>query len=539
MLHCRGAITVDEGNVGIGTDDRAAKLEVKGNAVVSGSLTVTEASLSGGLEAASAKISGLAALKDVTVSGGFTAQDAAITGSLTLSKGIAVDRGTDQKAQLLWDEAQDVWTAGIAGSMKQLSYSGHTHQELSELTGVLKIASGNVGIGTAAPTAKLEVNGNAAVSGGITVTDAAVSGTLTSKRANVSGVLTATDAEVSGTFSAKDAAVTGSLTLSQGINVGRGTGAKAQIVWNEALAEWQMGLAGSLKQLSYSGHTHKELTDLNAVLKVASGNIGIGTAAPAAKLDVNGNAAVSGKLTVTDADVNGSLTAKDAVIDTLLKAADAEFTGMFTAKDAAFTGTLSAKDLTLGGTVNVKDAKISGSLTVTRGIELDRGKDKKAQILWDATANAWQAGIEGSMQKLVCQDSVYDELVQVADVLTLDSSSNIGIGKAPADNYKLDVNGNLRATNFAQTSSRTYKENIASLPVKKALELLNKLKPVTFNYKTENGKQQNIGFIAEDVPQIFLHCGSQVCSADGHYRRTDHGSPEAAEGSSRHAQAGQ
>lgn len=498
-----GAITVDEGNVGIGTDARAAKLEVKGSAVVSGSLTVTEASISGGLAAASAKISGLAALKDVTVSGGFTARDAAITGNLTLSKGIAVDRGTDQKAQLLWDEAQDVWTAGIAGSMKQLSYSGHTHQELSELTGVLKIASGNVGIGTAAPTAKLEVNGNAAVSGGITVTDAAVSGTLTSKRANVSGVLTATDAEVSGTFSAKDAAVTGSLTLSQGINVGRGTGAKAQIVWNEALAEWQMGLAGSLKQLSYSGHTHKELTDLDAVLKVASGNIGIGTAAPAAKLDVNGNAAVSGKLTVTDADVNGSLTAKDAVIDTLLKAADAEFTGMFTAKDAAFTGTLSAKDLTLSGTVNVKDAKISGSLTVTRGIELDRGKDKKAQILWDATANAWQAGIEGSMQKLVCQDSVYDELVQVADALTLDSSSNVGIGKVPADNYKLDVNGNLRATNFAQTSSRTYKENIASLPVKKALELLNKLKPVTFNYKTENGKQQNIGFIAEDVPQIF------------------------------------
>lgn len=520
-----GAITVDEGNVGIGTDARAAKLEVKGNAVVSGSLTVTEASLSGGLAAASAKISGLAALKDVTVSGGFTAQDATVTGSLTLGHGIAVDRGTDQKAQLLWDEAQDVWTAGIVGSMKQLSYSGHTHEELSELTGVLKIASGNVGIGTAAPTAKLEVNGNAAVSGRITVADATVSGTLTSKRANVSGVLTATDAEVSGTFSAKDAAVTGSLTLSQGIDVGRGTGAKAQIVWNEALAEWQLGLAGSLKQLAYSGHTHQELTDLNAVVKVASGNIGIGTAAPAAKLDVNGNALVSGKLTVTDAVVNGSLTAKDAmlsgtaevkeatvsgtlnakkaVINTLLTAADAEVTGSFTAKDVTVSGALSVKDLTLSDTLTVKDAKISGSLVITQGIEVARGKDKNARILWDTAANVWQAGIEGSMLNLVTQDSVYDELVQVAGALTVDSSSNIGIGKAPADDYKLDVDGNVRATNFAQTSSRTYKENIASLPVKKALELLNKLKPVTFNYKTENGKKQNIGFIAEDVPQIF------------------------------------
>ncbi|MNI44501.1 hypothetical protein D3C73_988800 [compost metagenome] len=91
----------------------------------------------------------------------------------------------------------------------------------------------------------------------------------------------------------------------------------------------------------------------------------------------------------------------------------------------------------------------------------------------------------------------------MAEAVTVDADSNVGIGKTPADGYKLDVSGNLRATNFAQTSSRTYKENIASLPVKKALELLNKLKPVTFNYKTENGKKQNIGFIAEDVPQIF------------------------------------
>ncbi|KAI7255001.1 hypothetical protein KC345_g11196, partial [Hortaea werneckii] len=177
--------------------------------------------------------------------------------------------------------------------------------------------------------------------------------------------------------------------------------------------------------------------------------------------------------------------------------------GTLTVTDATVTGTLSAKDISLSNTLTVKDAVISGSLAVSQGIEVTRGTDKKARILWDPAANEWQAGIEDNMQNLVCKDSVYDELVQMAGAVTVDSSSNVGIGKTPTDDYKLDVNGNLRATNFAQTSSRNYKENIASLPVKRALELLNKLKPVTFNYKAENAKKQNIGFIAEDVPQIF------------------------------------
>ncbi|WP_052416506.1 tail fiber domain-containing protein [Paenibacillus sp. FSL R5-0912] len=553
-----GAITVDAGNVGIGTAAPTAKLDVNGNVAVSGKLTVIDAAVSGTLTAGGASLSGTAALKDVTVSGAltakdatfsggltakdaavsgtFTAKDAAVTGSLTLSQGIAVGRGTDPKAQILWDESLDAWLAGTAGSMKQLSYSGHTHQELTELSGVLKVVSGNLGIGTAAPTAKLDVNGNAAVSGQLTVTNATVSGSLTAKDASISGVLTAQnatlsgtaelkdanvsgiltaknatvsgaltakEAAVSGTFTAKDAAITGSLILSQGIEVGRGTDAKAQMVWNEGVGEWQAGIAGSLKQLAYSGHTHQELTDLSGVLKVASGNLGIGTAAPTAKLDVNGNAAVSGKLTAVDAALSGALTAKDATLTGALAAKDAALSGTLTAKDAAVTATLSVKDLVLSNKLTAKDAVISGSLVVSQGIEVTRGADKKARILWDNAANVWQAGIEDTMQTLVCKDAVYDQLVQVAGAVTLDSSSNVGIGKTPTDDYKLDVDGNLRATNFAQTSSRTYKENIASLPVKRALELLNKLKPVTFNYKAENAKKQNIGFIAEEVPQIF------------------------------------
>ncbi|WP_238652812.1 tail fiber domain-containing protein [Paenibacillus piscarius] len=509
-----GALTAVDGNIGIGTDTPSAKLDVHGDAAVSGSLAAedivaaaslaaAEARISGTLTAGAVELSGTAKLKDAAISGALTAmnaavngeltainttvsgvltaadiavsgaltatdaavsstltaKDAEITGTLTLSRGIDVDRAADPQARLIWDESLNAWTAGVAGSLKQLAYSDHTHQELSELSGALKIASGNVGIGTAAPAAKLDVKGNAAVSGTLTVTEAAVSASLTAK-----------DATISGTISAKDAEISGSLTVSQGLGVARAAGAKAQIVWNETLAEWQLGLAGSLKQLAYSDHTHQELTDLSGVLKVASGNVGIGTAAPAAKLDVKGNAAVSGTLTVTEAAVSASLTAKDA---------------------------------TVSGTFTAKDAEISGSLTVSEGIEVTRGKEKKARMAWDAATGVWQAGTEDQMLNLVLQDTVYDGLVQTAGALTVDSGGNVGIGRAPADDYKLDVGGNLRAANFAQTSSRSFKENVASLPVKKAVELLNKLKPVTFSYKAENAKKHNIGFIAEDVPEIF------------------------------------
>ncbi|MHA6534193.1 tail fiber domain-containing protein [Paenibacillus sp. BAC0078] len=523
-----GAMTVDSGNIGIGTAKPTAKLDVNGNVAVSGKLTAVDAQLTGKLNAAGAEIADTLTAKDAGISNKLTAKDGVFTGSLAVSQGIETSRGADPKAQILWNETIDEWQVGIAGSLKQLSYQGHTHQELADLTAVLKIVSGNLGIGTATPTAKLDVTGNAAINGKLTVTEAAVSGTLTAKDAsltgtatlkdatvsgtltakdaNVSGVFTAKDATVSGKLTAKDAAVSGNLTLGQGIEVARGADAKAQILWNEAVKEWQMGIAGSLKQLSYSGHTHPELTDLanlTGVLKAVSGNIGIGTQTPAAKLDVKGDTAVSGKLTVAEAAVSGALSAKDATLTGTLTTKDATLSGILTVQDATLSGALTAKDAALTGKLTATDAVISGSLAVSQGIEVNRGKDKKAQIAWNETDGEWQVGVEGGMKRLAYSDHTHDELTTLTGAITVDPSSNVGIGKTATDGYKLDVNGNLRATNFSQTSSRTFKENIASLPAKKALELLNKLKPVTFNYKEENGKQQNIGFIAEDVPHIF------------------------------------
>ena len=77
-----------------------------------------------------------------------------------------------------------------------------------------------------------------------------------------------------------------------------------------------------------------------------------------------------------------------------------------------------------------------------------------------------------------------------------------------ADNgaYKLQVNGQIFATNATiATSDEKYKENIT--PLNKGLEIVNKLKPVTFNFisdtKNNFSEYEEVGFIAQDVDRAL------------------------------------
>ena len=72
--------------------------------------------------------------------------------------------------------------------------------------------------------------------------------------------------------------------------------------------------------------------------------------------------------------------------------------------------------------------------------------------------------------------------------------------------YPLQVNGQIFATNVTiATSDIKFKENIT--PLNKGLEIVNKLKPVTFNFKndTENNfsEYEEVGFIAQDVDRVL------------------------------------
>ena len=72
--------------------------------------------------------------------------------------------------------------------------------------------------------------------------------------------------------------------------------------------------------------------------------------------------------------------------------------------------------------------------------------------------------------------------------------------------YRLQVNGQIFATNATiATSDEKFKENIT--PLNKGLEIVNKLKPVTFNFipntKNNFSEYEEVGFIAQDVDRAL------------------------------------
>ena len=55
---------------------------------------------------------------------------------------------------------------------------------------------------------------------------------------------------------------------------------------------------------------------------------------------------------------------------------------------------------------------------------------------------------------------------------------------------------------WVDKSSREAKENIAELSKQEAFATLRNIKPVKFNYKKDAANETNVGFIAEDVPEL-------------------------------------
>ena len=88
-------------------------------------------------------------------------------------------------------------------------------------------------------------------------------------------------------------------------------------------------------------------------------------------------------------------------------------------------------------------------------------------------------------------------------IMTLEPGGDVGIGLTnPA--YKLEITGGAYCDGGAWMpgSSREYKENIIGLTLSEATDALMELNPVKFNYKESKTKEDYIGFIAEDVPQL-------------------------------------
>jgi len=114
-----------------------------------------------------------------------------------------------------------------------------------------------------------------------------------------------------------------------------------------------------------------------------------------------------------------------------------------------------------------------------------------------------------SLASLNVADS-FSARIRCADFNIGHSSRKGGLGRALVDgatvlyiNYGPDWPGGVRHFGaMAQVSSRKYKEKIVTLSSKEAIDAVKALNPVKFNLKKDKGKRVHIGFIAEETPGL-------------------------------------
>ncbi len=116
------------------------------------------------------------------------------------------------------------------------------------------------------------------------------------------------------------------------------------------------------------------------------------------------------------------------------------------------------------------------------------------------------------------------------------TGGNVGIGtKTPTNPLEMGSGAYVSTGGvWTNASSRTFKQNIADLPLERALAAIEQLAPVTYQYKASPG-EHHVGFIAEDVPELVGHPRSQEPQRDGHRRSRDEGGAGAAAGPARAA----
>jgi len=118
---------------------------------------------------------------------------------------------------------------------------------------------------------------------------------------------------------------------------------------------------------------------------------------------------------------------------------------------------------------------------------------------WDIVANNnnfYVRDVNHEFNPFIIRSSTPDNTV------VLDSTGRIGLGvSAPLYQIHHSSGARLDAGNWVNASSREVKQDIQPLDGDAAFKTLKALQPVTFAYKANPG-ETNVGFIAEDVPDL-------------------------------------
>jgi hypothetical protein len=140
----------------------------------------------------------------------------------------------------------------------------------------------------------------------------------------------------------------------------------------------------------------------------------------------------------------------------------------------------------------------------------DRTKGNGERWLWYAQngeAHLWSQKLGGNVVTLRTNTVAgIGELAMPVGRLTagaLTTGLIEGVGPLTGGPALVNIQGNVKVTGtLTQASSIALKENVSELSGQEAMAALQRLSAVKFHYKADAKKEQRLGFIAEDVPDL-------------------------------------
>ena len=184
----------------------------------------------------------------------------------------------------------------------------------------------------------------------------------------------------------------------------------------------------------------------------------------------------------------------------------------------------SSIDIASSGKVGIGTDSPTQNLHVEGNLLLQTVTDANCALLFDRNSGDTTGKFVARADEIYLGTSTPDNLVFVTnnnEHMTIDQSGNVLIrnqeGQTPT--HRLEVWNSANSAygysdggSWATGSSREFKENIKDIEAAEALDAFKKLNPIRFNYKGVE-KDEHLGFIAEDVPEIVATKDRDAISA--------------------------
>jgi hypothetical protein len=422
-------------------------------------------------------------------------------GTFTLPTiGAKVGIGTATPSAML-----DISSAGSSDDFIMIKNSSGTEKLAVDSDGDLTIPDGGrVGIGTSSPAAALDIT--------------AGSGEDMLLLKNSSGTM----------FSADDE---GNISINSHMTLGDG----GQIIFKdggvlvsptESLTS--LGIANDDDAVMKADATNSSSGDIKFQVYTSdkmiiknSGNVGIGTTSPSAKLDVVGTAEITSNTSIGGtATVSGALTAPTlntgnganelyAMNQNVRSSDSPSFVGLTASGNITVTGTVDGRDLSTDG--SKLDGIAAGATNVTNNNQLSNGRGFITSTV----------GLNPSFNTVTYNNHI-NGIVKVGFPVHISGDNDGGTNSQlqwwyddpEGDGYN-NV-GSLLCGNGGQGwisgSDRRLKQNIRDYP--SSLDKLLDLRPVTYNLKTHPDGDQHTGFIAQNVRDLFPRLTADIAWKD-------------------------